>query len=142
MPDLSVLGTLPPYHLLTWGTLLGTEVFQSFVGGITAYRALPRAQFASLQSALFPVYFSIQTAAPVILALTYPGDRLRNVPSGPSGLIAAGDKWGTLIPVLTIFATSLSNLVMVGPWTTRVMKERKHQGVFPSFDLTGHSSTR
>ena len=31
------------------------------------------------------------------------------------------------MPLATIFVTSLVNLVYVGPTTTKVMKERKHQ---------------
>lgn len=33
-----------------------------------------------------------------------------------------------LVPILTIFATSLANLLFIGPATTRIMRERKHQG--------------
>ena len=33
-----------------------------------------------------------------------------------------------LVPVLTVFATSLANLVFVGPATTKIMLERRRQG--------------
>lgn len=108
-------------------------VCKSFVGGIVAYRALPRPQFASLQQAIFPIYFSLQTALPVIVALTYPGSPMTlgssSTPSGLSGVLAEKNRVNTLIPLVTIIATSAANLLVVGPATTKIMRERKHQGV-------------
>ncbi|KAI9757354.1 MAG: hypothetical protein M1835_000657 [Candelina submexicana] len=114
----------------SYGTLLGTQFFQSFVGGIVAYKALPRPQFASLQQAIFPIYFSIQTALPVVLALTYPGERSppRSTRSGLAGVLDAKTRWQVLVPILTILSTSLANLAVIGPATTKIMRERKHQG--------------
>jgi Domain of unknown function (DUF4149) len=100
-----------------------------------AYRVLPRPQFSTLQQALFPIYFSLQTALPVILALTYPGDRSANAadallnPSGLSGVIESRNRLHVLTPLVTMFATGLANLTVVGPATTQIMRERKHQGV-------------
>ena len=72
-----------------------------------------------------PFYFGLQTALPAILALTYPGSKILGVRSGLQGVLA--DKWGAMIPVTTIFITSLANWAYFGPETTRVMRERKHQ---------------
>lgn len=114
----------------SYGTLLGSQVFQSFIGGIVAYRALPRPQFSSLQQAIFPIYFSMQTALPVILALTYPGERTAMAfrASSLSGVLEKQNILHVLTPLVAMFVTSLANLVAVGPATTRIMKERKHQG--------------
>ena len=114
----------------SYGTVLGCQVFQTFIGGIVAYKALPRPQFSSLQQAIFPIYFSIQTAAPVILALTFPGERTATGfrPSGLSGVLDPQNRVHVLTPLITMFVTSLANFVAVGPATTRIMKERKHQG--------------
>ncbi|KAI4248758.1 MAG: hypothetical protein LQ352_005822, partial [Teloschistes flavicans] len=129
MPDLSILGTLAPYHILTYvtsrppipvrslifspqlhsyGTLLGSAVFQSFIGGVVAFRSLPRPQFASLQSAIFPIYFSLQTALPVLLALTYPastrsllGSATQQAASGLNDFFEAGNRWSVLAPIGT-----------------------------------------
>ena len=105
---------------------------QSFVGGIVAFRALPRPSFSTLQTAIFPVYFSMQTALPVLLALTYPGSHssigATATPSSLSGFLAEKNRYSVLLPVATIFVTGLANLVFIGPATTKVMKERKHQG--------------
>ncbi len=117
---------------------------QSFVGGIVAYRALPRPQFASLQQAIFPIYFSLQTALPVVIALTYPGENtvLGSTSSGFGGVLAEGNRMRVLAPLLMVFGSSLLNLAVVGPATTRIMRERKHQGtvrlVYRGQDRTDH----
>lgn len=89
-----------------------------------AFRALPRPQFASLQSAVFPIYFSIQSALPVLVALTASREAK---PIGISGLLAAENR-GTLIPMATAAVSGLINMFILGPMTVNVMKERKHQG--------------
>lgn len=98
---------------------------KSFVGGFVAFRALPRPQFASLQTAIFPIYFSLQTALPVVVALTASrgGQTL-----GLSGLIAPENRLNTLLPLATVAVTGLVNMFVLRPITTNVMRERKHQG--------------
>ncbi|KAH7392173.1 hypothetical protein DE146DRAFT_661843 [Phaeosphaeria sp. MPI-PUGE-AT-0046c] len=108
------------YHILSYGTLLGSTLFQSFIGGITAYRALPRAQFSSLQKAIFPPYFALQTITPLALWLTYPRSLLHPSAATPADSTA-------LYLIGTMFVTALANLVYVGPQTTEVMRLRKHQ---------------
>lgn len=122
--------TEPLTFFYSYGTLLGSQVFQSFIGGIVAYRALPRPQFSSLQQAIFPIYFSMQSALPVILALTYPGERttIGSRPSSLSGVLEQQNRLHVLTPLLTMLVTGLANLMVVGPATTQIMKERKHQG--------------
>ncbi|KAI4204140.1 MAG: hypothetical protein LQ350_001331 [Teloschistes chrysophthalmus] len=159
MPDTSILGSLAPYHILTYGTLLGSAVFQSFIGGVVAFRSLPRPQFSSLQSAIFPIYFSLQTALPVLLALTYPasstsakskllgsslggGGRVGGA-NGFSGVFASENRWSVLLPIATVFGINLLNLTYVGPATTRIMRERKHQETRDnkrSYDPPPHSA--
>jgi Domain of unknown function (DUF4149) len=99
-----------------------------------AYRALPRPQFSSLQQAIFPIYFSMQTALPVILALTYPGERTATSlrPSSLTGVFEPQNRLHVLTPLLTMFVTGLANLMAVGPATTKIMRERKHQGDYSS----------
>ena len=143
MPDLSIFRSPAPYHILSYGTLLGTQVFQSFIAGTTAYRVLPRPQFSTLQTALFPIYFSMQTALPVILALTFPGSSSpthissttsttswgthTTNPSGFSGVFDPSNRLHVLTPLAVMFVTSLINMALVGPATTKTMRERKHQ---------------
>jgi len=144
MPDLSIFASPAPYHIITYGTLLGTQFFQSFVGGIVAFRALPRPQFSSLQQKIFPIYFGLQTALPAVLALTYPGinTALGKAPSSLAGTFSEANRWDVLVPILTVFVTGLINTVYVGPATTKIMKERKHQETKDgkkSYDPAPHS---
>ena len=76
----------------------------------------------------------MQTALPVILALTYPGEASplgRIVPSGLRGFLAEDNRWSAAVPIATMFAAGLINLVWLGPMTTKVMRERKNQGSEP-----------
>jgi len=144
MSEVSIFKTLAPYHILTYGTLLGSQVFQSFIGGIVAFRALPRPQFSSLQQKIFPIYFTMQTGLPVILALTYPGVRtaLGTATNGISGTLVEANRWSVLAPLATIFVAGIINMAYVGPATTRIMKERKHQETKDgkkSYDPAPHS---
>lgn len=95
------------------------------MGGIVAFRALPRPQFATLQTAIFPVYFSMQTALPVVVALTASrgGQAL-----GLSGLVAPENRYNTLLPMATVAITGLINMFVLRPLTVKTMRERKHQG--------------
>ncbi|KAI4285617.1 MAG: hypothetical protein L6R38_000519 [Xanthoria sp. 2 TBL-2021] len=135
MPDLSILGSLAPYHILTYGTLLGSSIFQSFIGGVVAFKSLPRAQFATLQTAIFPIYFSLQSACPVLLALTYPGSSSTKnpllggstSPSGYKGFLAQENRWSVAGPIAAILAANVLNLVWAGPRTNEIMRLRKHQ---------------
>lgn len=127
------------YHILTYGTLLGSNLFQTFLAGPVAFQALPRPQFSSLQQAIFPIYFSIQTGLPILLALTFPpgqhrvasiasgGRGVASVHGGIGGLLAHGNRWTAFYPILAMFGSSLLNLLVLGPATTKVMKQRKHQ---------------
>jgi len=128
MPDLSLLMTPAPYHILTYGTLLGMEFYQSFVAGVVAFRALTRPQFGTLQNKVFPVYFSLQTALPVILALTYPGSPSSvGTPSSLPGVLAESNRWSVLVPLVTVVSTSLLNMFVAGPAVQKVMQDRKIQ---------------
>ncbi|KAK3900445.1 hypothetical protein C8A05DRAFT_35909 [Staphylotrichum tortipilum] len=117
-----------PYHILSYGTLLGSTAFHTFINGILASRTLPRPNFASLMSRLFPIYFALQSALPAVLALTYPASRN---PFGPAGGIAgvldARNRATVLAPLAAAFVCAVANLAVVGPRTTGVMEERRAQ---------------
>ena len=135
MPSYASLTDPKSYHLLTYGTLLGSNLFQTFIAGPLGFKALPRAQFGTLQTAVLPTYFSVQTVLPLALAFTWPGEKVARVGgavirenTGWQGMTAGSNVWHTLVPNAIMFWTSLLNLVVLGPATTRVMKKRKHQG--------------
>ncbi|KFY20734.1 hypothetical protein V491_03476 [Pseudogymnoascus sp. VKM F-3775] len=106
MADVSIFNTLAPYHIIAYGTHLGAQAWQTFVSGITAYQTLERSQFSTLQQRVFPRYFTMQTAFPLLVALTYPG-----VGFGASsyhGVLAPANHWSVLYPLTT--ASSVSQI--------------------------------
>jgi hypothetical protein len=136
MPSTASFKDPKVYHILTYGTLLGSNLFQTFLGGPLAFKALPRPSFSTLQQAIFPPYFTFQAALPVLLALTWPGEKLAQVGgreltqnSGFWGIFSENNLMTAGVPVFLMFATSAANLLVFGPATTKVMKERKHQGM-------------
>ena len=132
MPSVASLTDPKAYHIISYGTLLGSTLFQSFIAGPYAYSALPRPQFATLQQKIFPTYFAFQTALPAVLALTWPGEKVAGSALrkdvGWRGVFETGNRWDALIPMGLMFGTALLNLVLLGPATTKVMRQRKHQG--------------
>ncbi|KAK5074009.1 hypothetical protein LTS08_008053 [Lithohypha guttulata] len=129
MPSSSIFWSPAPYHIISYGTLLGSEMFQSFIAGIIAFRALPRPQFATLQSALFPIYFGMQTALPLLMALTYPAERtaIGMSQSSISGVLEEGHRLHVATPLFLTLLCGAANMLFIGPATTKCMKERKHQ---------------
>lgn len=132
MPSLASFTDPKSYHIISYGTLLGSTLFQSFIAGPFAYSAIPRPQFATLQQKIVPTYFAFQTALPVVLALTWPGANVRGTvlrnDTGWRGVLDSSNFWDALVPIGVMFGTGLLNMVLLGPATTKVMRERKHQG--------------
>ncbi|KAF3041000.1 hypothetical protein E8E11_003342 [Didymella keratinophila] len=116
------------YHLLSYGTLLGSTLFQSFIAGVVAFKVLPRPQFSTLQKHTFPVYFTLQTVTSLAMLLTYPSGASRLVPylSSTPVLQSPTDRLNVWL-IGTMLVTAVANLVYVGPKTTEIMKIRKHQ---------------
>ncbi|THX08698.1 hypothetical protein D6D18_01566 [Aureobasidium pullulans] len=122
------------YHILSYGSFLGATLFQSFIGGVVAFKVLPRPQFSTLQKATFPIFFALQSVLGLALMVTYPGEKLLGVGNqyvrenvGFSGLLADSNRWPVFVPLATIFVTSVLNSLIIGPATTKTMKERHHQ---------------
>lgn len=116
LPDLEV--ALAPAHLFAYATLLGTQLYQSFVIVKVAYQALPADSFTTLQKHVFPVYFRCQSVLLVLTAITF-----------PHGLLALARKKGDWIPFVIAGTTSLLNLMVYGPRTSRLMMRRRVLGM-------------
>jgi hypothetical protein len=119
MPFIHRIFSPSTYHVLFYGILLGTQFFQSFVNGIVAFRTLARPHFSQLQQKIFPIYFALQSVLPLLVWYTSPGLRARR-----------GTTWwdaSAATSMTVVFLTGLLNLAVVGPWTTKVMRERKKQ---------------
>lgn len=91
-----------------------------------AFRSLPRPQFASLQRATFPIYFSLQSALPVLVALTA-SENGQTI--GLSGLMAPENRCGTLMPLALTTVAGLVNMFVLRPLTVNTMRDRNHQGM-------------
>ncbi|KAH7409911.1 hypothetical protein DE146DRAFT_674739 [Phaeosphaeria sp. MPI-PUGE-AT-0046c] len=108
---------LPPFHLLAYSTLLGAELYQSFVMVKIAYQALPRSAFTSLQKRAFPIYFRIQSMLLVVVAATAP----------PRGLLSVWQTNPDWISFAVAGLTAGLNLFVFGPKTQDLMIQRVHQ---------------
>ena len=135
LQSLRPLIDLASYHIIIYGTLLGTELYQvlipsmrikapltcdtkSFVMTKVCYNALPMSAFTTLQKRVFPVYFRGQTSLLLLTALTHP-------PYGPVSLVAS--LWD-LIPLAFGGAMAAWNFMVWGPRAQTAMIERIHQG--------------
>jgi hypothetical protein len=86
LEGLSTLDNLAPYHMISYSTLLGTTLYQTFVVTKVGYQALPISAFSTLQKRLFPIYFRSQSLLLLCTALTIP-------PIGPVSLIQKKADW-------------------------------------------------
>ncbi|KAI2626566.1 hypothetical protein GGR54DRAFT_591537 [Hypoxylon sp. NC1633] len=131
MGEGSIFFSVAPYHILSYGTLLGTQVFHTFINAPDSFKVLERQQFAILQRKLFPSYFAIQTTVPAILALTYPGTKNLvgefSIPSGFAGTFHESNRWAVLLPLGTMLVTGLVNLAYLLPKTNDITARRRAQ---------------
>ncbi|KAI0105840.1 hypothetical protein F4814DRAFT_442243 [Daldinia grandis] len=114
---LSPASVLAPIHLLSYSTLLGMELYQSFAMTKVCYQELPRSAFTTLQKRIFPLYFRGQALLLLMTAATVP-------PYGPLTLQSIKGNW---IPFAVAGVTALLNLMLYGPRTRQIMIDRIHQ---------------
>ncbi|CRG82861.1 Steryl acetyl hydrolase 1 [Talaromyces islandicus] len=62
-----------PYHLLAYGTFLGSQLYQSFINTKICYRSLAPQPFHNLNKRLWPVYFRCQLGLALLTLATKPG---------------------------------------------------------------------
>jgi hypothetical protein len=136
---LKTVGNLLPYHLLSYGALLGTELYQvrllfskrptklatdhiqSFINTKICYQALPMKEFIILQKRLFPVYFGTQVGLTALTAATHP----------PYSILSlVQDPW-SVAPLAVAGLTGCLNWFIYGPrTTTATLVRRALQGGF------------
>ncbi|KAL4918379.1 hypothetical protein BDW62DRAFT_64269 [Aspergillus aurantiobrunneus] len=119
MAILSTLTDPLPYHLLSYGTLLGSQIYQTFVLTRITFRALPDREFLLLQKRLFPVYFRCQLGLALLSATTRP-------PSLP-GRAWYRHPWAwnwDSVPLAIVGATGLLNWLVYGPGCSRAVAAR------------------
>lgn len=93
-------------HLAAFSTVFGTGVWTTFIAGITMFQYLPKQTFGKLQARLFPKYFQLSIACLSV------------------ALITAYRMGLPTFPLAIALKNVLSNQVVVGPASTRVMLER------------------
>ncbi|KAJ4144726.1 hypothetical protein LMH87_003598 [Akanthomyces muscarius] len=123
----SIIASPAPYHIIAYGTLVGTSFFHTFVNSPIIFKTAERPVFSAIQSNTFPVYFGLQAALPAILALTFPGSSLLATPSGISTLFHESNRWGSLVPIASMFVSAALNLLVLLPASKKVMKLRQGQ---------------
>lgn len=123
----SIITSPAPYHILAYGTLVGTSFFHTFVNSPILFTNTERPVFSVIQTKIFPIYFGLQTALPAILALTFPGSTLLAAPNGFSTLLHESNRWGSLVPIATMFVSGVLNMVVLLPASRAVMKQRQGQ---------------
>lgn len=127
MTLLQAATTLLPYHLLSYGALLGTELYQvshalvpshqlgipadlqTFINTKICFRALPMREFLILQKRLFPVYFRTQLGLVALTAVTRP----------PGGIGSFMRHVSDAVPLVVVVVTGGLNEFVFGPRTTR-----------------------
>ena len=112
------ISNLAPYHLLFYSTLLGTEIYQTFIMTKISYETLPITAFRTLQKRVFPAYFRTQSLLLVLVAVTIP-------PHGPASFFAS--KWHWCMFAAAGVTAGL-NLLVYGPATLAAMIAKVHQG--------------
>jgi hypothetical protein len=124
---------LPPIHLLLYSTLLGTQLYQSFIVTKITHRALPISSFTTLQKKLFPAYFRTTALLALGTIVAWPhwktGDAFRGRLAWKEGRGWEVALLGTMVVMVGI------NWGWLGEAVRGVMVERVHQGemlIFPS----------
>ncbi|KAF2179444.1 hypothetical protein K469DRAFT_641340 [Zopfia rhizophila CBS 207.26] len=113
----SLVPSLAPLHVLAYSTLVGTELYQTFVMTKVCYQELPRSAFTTLQKRVFPIYFQGQSLLLLLTAVTFP-------PHGPLSLVMKKGDW---ISFAIAGVTAALNLFIYGPRTRQIMIDRIHQ---------------
>jgi hypothetical protein len=76
--------------------------------------------FGLLQTHLFPPYFTLQTILPLVALSSYPV-------ASYSSLTSSTLFYPITLPLIASSLLGAANWIWLGPWTTKVMKKRKHQ---------------
>ncbi|TVY72531.1 hypothetical protein Focb16_v012677 [Fusarium oxysporum f. sp. cubense] len=121
---------LAPVHLLSFSTLLGSQLYQTFIITKVTFKHLPRTPYINLQKNLFPTFFQGQALLLFLTAITLP-------PYGALSLIEHKSDW---IPFAISGFVSGLNLMVFGPRTRQLMLDRVEQGTLEGKTVEGPSS--
>lgn len=111
-------------HLLAFGTVLGNQIWVSFVGGPIQYSNLPRQTFGVLQSKIFPYFFGLNGALSLLLVGTLARE-FKVIREHPFDIFDA-----TVYQAFTLATCALSHIVnglVIGPASSKIMYDRHRQ---------------
>lgn len=97
-------------HLLTWGVTIGTAVWMTFMSGRLLQQNMPREQFRTVQTKLFPSYLRFLTAGEGALTFLY-------------ALMSRSSMW-QILNLLILVGTTAYNAFVLEPQTTKVRLRR------------------
>jgi hypothetical protein len=120
---------LAPLHLLSFSTLLGSQLYQTFIVTKVAFKRLPRTPYVNFQKHIFPIFFRGQALLLFLTAVTLP-------PYGPLSLIEHKSDW---VPFAVSGVISGLNVMVFGPRTRKLMLDRVEQGKL-NFFVSGWSN--
>ncbi|KIK71362.1 hypothetical protein GYMLUDRAFT_66572 [Collybiopsis luxurians FD-317 M1] len=108
-------------YMMLYSWLFGMSVWNTFFGGIIAFRTLPRQHFGNLQHKIFPIYFvlSVLLSSGLLLLWTFSHPDVLSYWDRP--LVADVSQVYLLISVLL---SQGSNYFIIGPMTSKTMFER------------------
>ncbi|THH19072.1 hypothetical protein EUX98_g8841 [Antrodiella citrinella] len=108
-------------YLIGYSWLFGMSLWVTFIGGVIAFKTLPRQQFGALQHRTFPIYFGISIAlASTLLGLwTYSHPNvLEHVANPKVADVAQAYTLGSVV------LAQLANQLVIGPLTSKTMFQR------------------
>ncbi|KAH6896002.1 hypothetical protein B0T10DRAFT_558166 [Thelonectria olida] len=115
----SLFSTLAaPIHFLSFSTLLGSQLYQTFIVTKVAFSTLPTAAYHNFQKRIFPVYFHGQSLLLLLTAVTLP-------PHGPLSMVTQKGVW---IPFAVSAVAAILNFFVYGPRTRKLMLDRAERG--------------
>ncbi|EMD41633.1 hypothetical protein CERSUDRAFT_90206 [Gelatoporia subvermispora B] len=122
----TLLGLLNPQgiYLVGYSWLFGMTLWVTFIGGVIAFKSLPRQQFGALQHRTFPIYFSISIALSGGLlglwAYSHPAVLSHYLEPQLADVAQA-------YTLATVFVSQVANQTVIGPLTSKTMFQRHRQ---------------
>lgn len=113
--------SLKGVYILGYGWLMGMSIWVTFIGGVIAFKTLPRQQFGALQHRTFPWYFNISILLSSGLLLLWTKAHphvIANLANPRLADVAQAYALGTVI------ASQLANQTVIGPMTSKTMFQR------------------
>ncbi|TBU64761.1 hypothetical protein BD310DRAFT_913292, partial [Dichomitus squalens] len=108
-------------YQIGYASLFGMTLWVTFIGGVIAFKALPRQQFGNLQHRTFPIYFSISIALSSGLLALWTWSHPLVLTHYLQPAVADVSQAYTLASVLL---SQVVNHFVIGPLTSKTMFQR------------------